>query len=454
MNFYNEKFVAAFLILIIAFSNGCQPRTENENGANQKIETNGTMEIRVSATETDAAEPAIAADKSGNIYVVFVKHEADKSADIYLQKFDSNKKLIGEKTRVNPEKGQAKAWFGDQPTIKIGTDDRIYIGWTAKNESADKPNANVLYLSVSRDGGKSFDAPVKVNDDFAPVAHGMHSLAIDENNRVFMAWLDERNLKGDLHAENSGGVNANKSKFEFVKANHNPNEEEQMSKNQMKHEAAEPNSEIFFASSADGGNTFAPNKKLSSEVCPCCKTSLVVAPDGKIYASWRQVVGDDFRHIAVASSVDNGQTFSNYTIVSDDKWQINACPVSGATMAIDEKNALKIIWFTAGTAGKPGIYEAESNDFGKTFANRRLIFEGAISGTPNFTVGENAAFKIVWESAGKIYTSQIQLNQNKFSEPRTIGDGKLPSSVAVGSKVFFAFIKDEAGKRAVWLAEI
>ncbi len=46
---------------------------------------------------------------------------------------------------------------------------------TARVEVAEG-SANDLYLSVSRDGGKSFDAPVKVNDDRLPAVHGMHSL--------------------------------------------------------------------------------------------------------------------------------------------------------------------------------------------------------------------------------------------------------------------------------------
>lgn len=434
-----KKFlIAALLFALTLHLAGC--------GSPQKVSPETSGEVLVSTTDSDAAEPAIAADENKNIYVVYVEHNADKSADIFLQKFDSNKQTVGDKTRINPEKGQAKAWFGDPPTIKIGGDGAIYVGWTARVKSAEKSVANDLFLSISRDG-KTFDTPVKVNDDIAPAAHGMHSLAIGKDNSIYVAWLDERNLKSKPLAEN---FNLAEPEFQFVKAQHNSNQnhEAETKKVEKLIEAVEPNSEVFFAASTDGGKTFAPNVKLSSEVCPCCKTSLLVAPDGKIYASWRQVLMGDFRHIAVASSNDAGKTFSVPTIVSDDQWKINACPVSGAAMAIDKNNTLKIAWFTAGTAGNPGLYEAESNNAGVTFSKRVLVSDKAVAGTPIFAADENGNFKIVWEAAEKIYQSE----SNHSSAQAIISDGNLPSA-AVGKKIVVAFIKKKDEKRAIWLAE-
>ena len=208
----------------------------------------------------------------------------------------------------------------------------------------------------------------------------------------------------------------------------------------------EPNSEIFFAGSNDGGKTFSKNIKLSSEVCPCCKTDLAVDGNGKIYASWRQVVGDNFRHIAVASSENNGESFSDYKIVSDDQWQINACPVSGAPMKIDKENNLKTIWFSGGKAGTPGLYFSESKDGGKTFAPRKAVFENLVSGTPNLLENENGKIFAVWESDEKIYFSDLE---NKEKE---IGDGTNPASVFANGKIYTAFVRKDGEKRGIWLA--
>lgn len=457
MSCINKKSSILNLFLITIFFCSCQQKVSETTNSNQPTETKNESAIRVSNAEADAAEPSIASDKDGNIYVVFVEHTDKNSADIYLQKFDKNEKPIGEKTRVNPEPKTAKAWFGDAPTIKVGGDNLVYIGWTAKVES-EKTTATVLHLSVSRDGGKTFDAPTKVNDDSAPASHAMHSLAVGDDGKIFMAWLDERNIKTE--AKNFSGdeiieqrKNDLPNEFQFIKAHHNSNtnsqnktKESKPEKKEMAHETPEPNSEVFFAVSGDGGKTFSKNLKISSEVCPCCKTNLAVDKNGKIYASWRQVVGDNFRHIAVASMENGGASFSNYTIVSDDQWQINACPVSGAPMRVDGENNLKIAWFTNGKAGTPGLYFSESKDGGKTFAPRKAVFENIVSGTSNLLADDKGNLRTVFESNAKVFISDLQ------TQAKEIGDGTNPSAVFANGKIYAAFIKKENDKRGIWLS--
>jgi hypothetical protein len=442
----NKLKVSAALSIMILFA-GCQPKQEIK----ENLSTTPKAETRISASDANAAEPAIAADSSGNVYVVYVEHNPDKSADIYLQKFGADGKLSGEKVRVNPEKGQAKTWFGDAPTIKISQDRRVFVGWTAKAESVKKPSASVLNLSVSNDGGKTFDAPVKVNDDAAPASHGMHSLAIGKDGRVFMAWLDERNVKSEKLAFNE--ESALPEGFEIVQAHHNSNKETKKDeKSEMKHEESEPNSEIFFAVSSDGGKTFSTNKKLAGEVCPCCKTSIAVAPDGKAYVSWRQVLTGDFRHIAVASSADGGESFSAPAIASDDKWQINACPVSGSAMTVDGAGALKVVWYTAGEAGKPGLYYAESKDGGKTFSPRALISNETVVGTSTVLSENGEKSRIVFSEANnQVSIGEAENSANNFSIKGTIKNAELANAAFAGEKLFVAFVRKEGEKQSVWL---
>ena len=461
MNFCNRLLADAVLFCVIlaaVFLSACKPEMESANfSTKQNASAKQFAEIRISALGANASEPAIAADENGGVYILYVEPNADKSADVYLQKYDAGR-AAGEKTRVNTEKGQAKTWFGDAPTIKIGTDGAIYVGWTAKVQSADQPSANNLYLSVSRDGGKSFGAPVKVNDDAAPAAHGMHSLAIGTNNRVYMAWLDERNLKNESHATRFSDNDSlvHEPEFEFIKAHHNSNQSKttKPEKPVVKDEAAEPNSETFFAVSADGGKTFAPNVKLSSEVCPCCKTNLLVAPDGKVYVSWRQVLPDNFRHIAVASTDDGGKNFSAPIIVSDDRWQISACPVSGAPLLMSADSRLKTAWFTGGDAGKQGIYLAESSDGGKTFAPRRLVSENAASGTPTLLANKEKAAQIVWAEAGKILTSELNDDSLTAGNRREIGQGEFPAATFSGGQIYVVYVRKEKDGQSVWLSLI
>ncbi|HEX8737797.1 MAG TPA: sialidase family protein [Pyrinomonadaceae bacterium] len=436
--FIKYSALVSLSLLLFACAGSTKPTAVNETKSETKTKISDSPAIRVSAPNIDAAEPAIAAAPDGGVYFVWVEHGAGRAADVYFQKFDGAAKSNGEKIRINPQAGEAAAWRGDPPTIAVGTNNEIYVGWTAsvKNEKASGTN---LYISASSDGGKSFAVPVKVNDDSAPASHGMHSLATDKNGKIYVAWLDERNIKIPSHAENES---ESSSEFQFVKAHYTPTPEVE----QAQKEESEPNSEIFFAVSKDGAKTFSPNKKISSEVCPCCKTSLLAAADGKIYASWRQVLAGDFRHIAVASIVDGGERFSQPTIVSDDRWQIAACPVSGASLATGETDALKVAWFTAGAAGKPGLYTAETTDGGKSFSARTLINEGAVSGHPIFLAREN----VVWEAGGKLFGAKIQ--GNRAGQAVEIADGAVPSAVVSGGRIFIGFSRKESDTRGVWLS--
>jgi hypothetical protein len=434
--FIKYSALVSLALLLFACADSTKQTVSNETKNETKTKIPDSPAIRVSAPNIDSAEPAIAAAPDGGIYFVWVEHDASKAADVYFQKFDGEAKSNGEKIRINPQAGEATAWRGDPPTIAVGAGGEIYVGWTASVKT-EKASGTNLYISASLDGGKSFRAPVKVNDDSAPAAHGMHSLAADKNGKIYVAWLDERNIKTPARAGNESEIS---SEFQFVKAHHTPTPEVKQSK-----EEPEPNSEIFFAVSKDGAKTFSPNKKISSEVCPCCKTSLLATADGKVYASWRQVLAGDFRHIAIAST-DDGENFSAPAIVSDDRWQIAACPVSGASLAIGETGALKVAWFTAGAAGKPGLYTAESANGGKSFSARTLINEGAVSGNPIFLAREN----IVWEAGGKLFRAGIQGNQ--VGQAVEIADGAVPSAVVSKGKIFIGFSRKESDARGVWLS--
>ena len=443
-----KKSTIFFLLILFAAcaKNEQKPPADTTQNKNDKA-----PEIRVSAIEKDSAEPNIASAPDGGVYLVWAEHATSKKADIFLKKFDREGNPVGEQVRVNPDPEQAAAWRGDQPTVKIGADKTIYVGWTGNVETAGKKGTN-LYLSVSRNDGKSFDAPVKVNDDSAPASHGMHSLAVDKSNRVYLAWLDERNVKTAETAEIFDRFQPTPApEFEIVKIHHNSNHNPENSKTEAPKEAAEPNSEIFYAVSKDGGKTFSANKKVAGEICPCCKTSIIATPDEKVYVSWRQVLAGDFRHIAVAASENHGETFSAPVIVSDDQWQINACPVSGASLATGAKNQLEILWFTAGQAGQAGLYRAESADGGKTFAPRSSVFENISVGTISLQTVDAQNFDAVWDSGGKIFRRTFQTGQTAPGEIKEIGTGELPSAAISGQKLFVGFIKKESAKRTVWL---
>ena len=87
-----------------------------------------------------------------------------------------------------------------------------------------------------------------------------------------------------------------------------------------------------------------------------------------VYVSWRGVSHGDVRDIQVASSPDGGSTWSKPAGVAEDDWHLNACPHSGAPLAMLGKR-LFVAWHTV-REGTSQLYLAWSDDGGKAFSPR------------------------------------------------------------------------------------
>jgi hypothetical protein len=375
----------------------------------------------------DAAEPAIATADDGSLYVAWVEHRAQKEADVWLVHLSDAGQPLDQPVRVNPRPGQATAWRGDPPTLGLAKDGTLYVGWTARIEGEE--HASDIYLSVSRDRGRSFEAPLRANDDGLPVGHGMHSLAVGPEGRVYLAWLDERNVARPLEASKHG----------------------------PKHQAMESNRELFFTFSAYGGRSLAPNKRLAREVCPCCKTSLATGPGGRVYAGWRQVLPGDYRHIGVASSSDGGQNFSEPVIVSDDRWSIPACPVSGPALSVAGDGSLRVVWYTAGERGAPGLYWSTSDASGQKFSERKQLAGEVPRGMPYVLAGAKQELSAVWEETGGTATGihvARMFADGKVASAAIARGGQLPAAAFSGEQIFIVYIRGEGERRAIWLTRV
>jgi len=376
---------------------------------------------QISAPNVDAAEPVTATAPDGGLYVAWVNHEANNQADVMLARFNSDGAPTNSPVRVNEQAGVATAWRGDPPSVAVA-DRTVYVLWTSRVESQGKKGTD-LYLSVSHDEGKTFTGTTKVNDDTLPGAHGMHSLAVSKEGKIYAAWLDERNIQQPTPSKHAGGHHM------------------------------ESNRELFVAQSIDGGKTFSSNRKVAENACPCCKTALAVSSDGTIYASWRQVLPGNFRHITVASS-SNGMDFSAPVIVSDDKWMLQGCPVSGPSLSVDAQGTLKVVWYAAGEGDAPGLYFAETSDRGRTFSPRTLLMQEAVKGTPALASENNRSIAI-WQGTG------AQQPETKMRELGGAGvsvsvaaNAELPSGALCKDKLFVAYVTKVGEKRSVWLAKL
>ena len=388
--------------------------------------------VRVSSGEADAAEPAIASSPDGSVYVAWVNHGPKSQADVMIARFTGDGQMQGPAVRVNSQPGIATAWRGDPPTIVVAPDNTVFVGWTARIES-ESGHATDIYLSSSRDHGQTFSAPVRVNDDTKPAVHGMHSLTLATDGSIYVAWLDERNVAPAPMKD---------MKMDAKTSGHH----------------MESNRELFIASSTDGGRSFSKNQRVATDVCPCCKTALATTSDGRLYLSWRQVLPGDFRHIAVASSVDHGQTFTTPLIVSDDQWVLAGCPVSGATLSALEDGSVRVLWYSEGKNGQTGVYSSRTTDNGATFRPRQLIAAGSVRGTP-VLISSRDGLAAIWQSVqnntGTVLISPRIDDATTPNSSVVVTNAELPAATTNTNRLFVAYIakgiaKGEAGQN-IWL---
>jgi hypothetical protein len=102
-----------------------------------------------------------------------------------------------------------------------------------------------------------------------------------------------------------------------------------------------------------------------------------------------------YRDIAVARSADGGKTFQS-SIVSSDRWELNGCPIAGASMTIDDRGRLHVVWFTQ-KGELPRLYIATSGDRGRSFTSPVVFDPGQKLAKHAHAVGVNDRILISWD---------------------------------------------------------
>ena len=157
----------------------------------------------------------------------------------------------------------------------------------------------------------------RVNDEDTVAKEGLMALSADGNN-AFAVWLDLRKNKRN---------------------------------------------KIAGALSKDGGKTWSQNKLIyqspDSSVCECCKPSVEVKGNN-IYVMFRNKVNGN-RDLYLIRSTNAGASFDKAQKLGNESWQLNACPMDGGGLAINENGEVQTAWRRKDKiySDVPGMPEAE-----------------------------------------------------------------------------------------------
>ena len=347
--------LAVVLLAIAVASEGAEPRSGVTPAAPR-------LEIAHPATghEVHLSAPALVTDREGPLVAWMTQENRDNV--VYVARPGASR------VRVNPD-GLSGDSLHQAPGLAVGPGGEIYVTWASRRP---KPEgglfASDLQLSRSLDGGKTFEPPLRMNDESTlghgasqprtpnPSSQSFEDLTITSDGTVIVAWIE-------------------------------------MPKDERPH--------TYLARVADRGSRIDRIIKLDDdETCVCCRIALASAKPDAIAILWRKVFPGDVRDMVLARSRDGGRTVSAATRIHADNWRITACPHRGGSVAIDGRGRIHAVWYTEGTRNEPDVLYAVSDDGRRFGAPRRVhVSSTSIPDHPRLAVDARGRAIIVWEDA-------------------------------------------------------
>lgn len=263
-------------------------------------------------------------DEKGRLWLAAIHGE-----HLYVSYSDDRGMTRSAPVRVNTEPESILGDGENRPKI-IVRQGVVYISYT---RGLAKPMSGDIRFSRSTDGGKSFSAPLTVNDNHEIIGHRFDSMAVNSSGHIYIAWLDKREQSA---AEKKG------EKYN--------------------------GSAVYYAISDDGGESFRRNLKIADHVCECCRTAMSVDTDEIPVVAWRNIYGANYRDHALVRLDGKMMPLR----LSHENWNIAACPHHGPSLSIARDGTYHAAWFS-NAPERHGLFYAHSTDRGKTFS-RTLNF--------------------------------------------------------------------------------
>jgi len=334
----------------------------------------------------DYSPPAVYMDDSGRVDVAWIEKEKDNDkAAVQFLKIAASDQTERQPVTANPQE-TAPETTHSSPGLAAGPSGEIYLTWSVPKHVPNNDFASDIVLARSLNSGRSFEAPVVINDDGGTASRGFEGITVALDGAVYLGWLDGRDKDKSRAA-------------------------------------------AYFTQSNDQGQTVGKNLKIDGMACPCCRVAMTTAPDGGVFAGWRKTFDNDIRDVVVADSKDKGQAFSSPLVVKKDGWSFPACPHRGPSVAFDKKGRLYVTWYTEGTDGQPRVLFATSDDKGKTFSKAISLHTSAISlpDQPRMVVHPDGVVFVVWEEMTGVRKGVVlRTSQDRgatFSPVQGLSDG-------------------------------
>ncbi|MBW8865756.1 MAG: exo-alpha-sialidase [Acidobacteria bacterium] len=352
------------------------------SGFSRTVIEAGSSTVTLAIPGRSNATPSIAAE--GNTVVVAWSATLPNggAADVFAAVSRDGGRTFAAPARVNDVDGDARV-NGEQPPRVALRDAAITVVWTTKGA-----NGTRLVQASSADGGRTFTKAQPVPGADAAGNRGWENIAAAKgagaSGRTLAVWLDHREL-----AHEGGQVavtHHDHTKTAGAGADSKPDGVAMAQKSKL------------YIASLDGA--VAPHA-ITGGVCYCCKTAIAIGADGSVYTAWRHVYPGNVRDIACSLSRDGGRTFAPPVRVSEDKWVLEGCPDDGPAMALSGDGRIHVVWPTLVNDGGEdtiALFYSVSRD-GKSFAPRQRIPAEGMPHHPQITIGSDGTPTLAWDES-------------------------------------------------------
>jgi hypothetical protein len=242
--------------------------------------------------------------------------------------------------------------WADLPSVVPLGDNRLAAHWLVQ-----RPHNVYSYdvaFAQSGDAGQTWSAALTPHSDGTPTEHGFVSM-FPHKGEVGLIWLDGRKMAGE-HDQDDLAATGMTLRAAFI-----------------------------------GGDQMLQGEQVIDDfVCDCCQTDVALATSGPV-AVYRNRTIHEVRDISVARFAEH--TWQPGRTIATDEWTIAACPVNGPSIVADGQ-FVAVAWFTA--ADRPVVRIATSIDNGETFSAPTNVIDGNTLGRVGLALLDAGNLAVSW----------------------------------------------------------
>ena len=262
--------------------------------------------------------------------------------------------------------------FGSGAFAKDSTRN-IYCSWTDFREG----NADV-YFSSSPDRGKSWNANVRINDDQSGQTQGLTCLLSSPEGILYAFWDDNRNPKTLFDIYFSSSIDGGKTWSANIRINDDTTHCWQKSAHAVLDQKGDIYvawydyrdkgfhndviGNIYFSKSKNGGKTWSKNLRIShAKTEHCLNPKLTIQSDKKIHCVWGSYDSKHFADMFYSYSDCRGVQWSPPVRINDN---LKRLPLEHRIMGVlpDSAGNITVGWFDK-TKGKPAVYLTKTTEY-------------------------------------------------------------------------------------------